>query len=163
MDADTPFMVSTNAKESHMMQFGGGVKVQQNSFECDKDLHGLLFALHAPQVASSLHLKHFAKLIGFSLPFGDPFSVLLSSIKLSLYDKSDSGLWFLSEFSYHTILRVAMKLSERRDGMQTLMRKGLDDMGLGGSDMIFIGTRVSEMSSLDNSESMQLGLKLSHV
>lgn len=44
--------------------------------------------------------------------------------------------------------------------MQMLMRKGLDDMGLGVSDMIFIGTRVSEISGSDNSESsMQLGLK----
>lgn len=160
IDADIRFMVSRNGKEFHMMQFGGEVGVQQNSFECDKDLHGLLFALHTPRVVSSLDLKHFAKLIGFFLPFGELFSVLLSSIKLSLCDKSHSGLWFLSKFSYHTIVRVAMELSERRDGMKTLMRKGLDNMGLGSSDMIFIRTRVSEISGSDNSESsMQLGLK----
>lgn len=114
IDAYIPFMVSKNAKEFHIMQFGGGGGVQQISFECDKDLHGLLFALHTPRVASSLDLKHFAKLIGFSLTFGEPFSVLLSSIKLLLCDKSHSRLWFLSEFSYHTIVRVYETKREKK-------------------------------------------------
>lgn len=101
-----PFLTFSTDEEVRTIQFGIGAGPWQTPFGFQPNVQGALFALDG---SFSLTLAQLSGLINFPLAANALASKLLGSLKLSSYEKSRSGIWFIPQFNSRTIMRIAMR------------------------------------------------------
>ncbi|KAI8722383.1 hypothetical protein NCS52_00382000 [Fusarium sp. LHS14.1] len=158
--ADSAALSFSTKQAARITQFGTDAGAHQTPLGFDTHIKGVLFALDS---FHPLTLPQLAKLVNFPLPDNALVSKALSDIKLSCYEGSRSGIWFIPQFYSRTIMRMAMK-PEGLGGIEKSLKELLGE-NIGPlhhfSDPTVVGTCAIERLDSKKCQSLaKLGLQV---